>query len=210
MENSESGRALWRFSDGAVSISASMLLSLLLAGCACEGIPVLGYLAGLTQRENGVIIVATLLLFPTTLGIYGVFVMFFAAKEAVERRATRRGRTEGRAEGIVEGRAEGIVEGRAEGIVEGRAEGIVEGRAEGIVEGRAEGIVEGRAEGIVEGRAEGIVEGRAEGIVEGIEEGRRAERERIARMLAEYGVDVSPEFARKLNGSNDDAETNSA
>ena len=179
MENSESGRALWRFSDGAVSISASMLLSLLLAGCACEGLPVLGYLAGLTQRENGVIIVATLLLFPTTLGIYGVFVMFFAAKEAVERRATRRG----------------------------RAEGIVEGRAEGIVEGRAEGIVEGRAEGIVEGRAEGIVEGRAEGIVEGIEEGRRAERERIARMLAEYGVDVSPELARKLNGSGDAAET---
>ena len=181
MENSESGRALWRFSDGAVSISVSMLLSLLLAGCACEGIPVLGYLAGLTQRENGVIIVATLLLFPTTLGIYGVFVMFFAAKEAVERRATRRG----------------------------RAEGIVEGRAEGIVEGRAEGIVEGRAEGIVEGRAEGIVEGRAEGIVEGIEEGRRAERERIARMLAEYGVAVSPELVRKLNGSSDD-ETNSA
>ena len=170
MENSESGRALWRFSDGAVSISASMLLSLLLARCACEGIPLLGYLAGLTQRENGVIIVATLLLFPTTLGIYGVFVMFFAAKEAVEKRATRRGRAEGRAEGIVEGRAEGIVEGHAEGIVEGRAEGIVEG----------------------------------------IEEGRRAERERIARMLAEYGVDVSPEFARKLNGSNDDAETNSA
>ena len=84
--------------------------------------------------------------------------MFFAAKEAVERRATRRGRTEGRAEGIVEGRAEGIVEGRAEGIVEG------------------------------------------------IEEGRRAERERIARMLAEYGVAVSPELARKLNGSGDDAE----
>ena len=46
--------------------------------------------------------------------------MFFAAKEAVERHATRRGRIEGRAEGIVEGRAEGIVEGRAEGIKEGR------------------------------------------------------------------------------------------
>ena len=50
--------------------------------------------------------------------------MFFAAKEAVERHATRKGRIEGRAEGIVEG----IVEGRAEGIVEGRAEGIKEGR----------------------------------------------------------------------------------
>ena len=77
--------------------------------------------------------------------------MFFAAKEAVERHATRKGR--------------------------------------------------------IDGRAEGIVEGRAEGIVEGIEEGRRAERERIARMLAEYGVAISPELARKLNGSGDDAET---
>ena len=56
-----------------------------------------------------------------------MFVMFFAAKEAVERRATRKGRIEGRAEGIVEGR----VEGRVEGIVEGRAEGIVEGIEEG-------------------------------------------------------------------------------
>ena len=46
--------------------------------------------------------------------------MFFAAKEAVERHATRKGRIEGRAKGIVEGRAEGIVEGRAEGIEEGR------------------------------------------------------------------------------------------
>jgi len=43
--------------------------------------------------------------------------------------------------------------------------------------------------------------------VEGIEEGRRAERERIAKMLAEYGVAVSPELARKLNGSSGDAET---
>ena len=48
--------------------------------------------------------------------------------------------------------------------------------------------------------------GRAEGRAEGIKEGRRAKRERIARMLAEYGVPVSPEFARKLNGSGDDAE----
>ena len=97
--------------------------------------------------------------------------MFFAAKEAVERRATRRG------------------------------------RAEGIVEGIEEGIVEGIEEGIVEGIEEGIVEGIEEGIVEGIEEGRRAERGRIARMLAEYGVAVSPELARKLNGSGDAAET---
>ena len=57
--------------------------------------------------------------------------------------------------------------------------------------------------------AKETVERRAKrrGRAEGIEEGRRAERERISRMLAEYGVDVSPEFARKLNGSGDAAET---
>ena len=57
--------------------------------------------------------------------------------------------------------------------------------------------------------AKETVERRAKrrGRAEGIEEGRRAERERIARMLAEYVVAVSPELARKLNGSGDDAET---
>ena len=38
--------------------------------------------------------------------------------------AERRGRKEGRAEGLAEGRAEGLAEGRAEGLAEGRAEGV--------------------------------------------------------------------------------------
>ena len=41
---------------------------------------------------------ATLLLFPTSITLYGVFAMIFAAKEAVEKRARKRGRQEGRQE----------------------------------------------------------------------------------------------------------------
>ena len=87
---------LWFFLDGSASISFSMLLALLLYAGWCDGLPVLGWLAEVTRRDNGVIIVASLLLFPCTLVLYGGLTMFFAAKEAVERRARRRGRREGR------------------------------------------------------------------------------------------------------------------
>ena len=50
----------------------------------------------MSSGEDGVIIVATLLLFPTTVAIYGGFKMFFAAKEAVEKKARERGRKEER------------------------------------------------------------------------------------------------------------------
>ncbi len=87
-----SNRPVWRFFDGSVSISASMLLAILLSGCACGGLPLLGYLGMLTSRDDGVIIVATLLLFPTALALYGGLRMYFAAKEAVEKKAEARGR----------------------------------------------------------------------------------------------------------------------
>ncbi len=96
--------ALWRFFDGAASVSASMLLSVAVNACAfCNGLPLLGYLAALTNREDGIIITATLLLFPTTTALYGVFKMFFAAKEAAERKARERQR-QAREEGIREER----------------------------------------------------------------------------------------------------------
>lgn len=85
---------LWIFLDGSVSISFSMLLALLLNAGWCDGLPALGWLAEVTRRDNGVIIVATLLLFPCTLLLYGVLTMFFAAKETVARRARRRARRE--------------------------------------------------------------------------------------------------------------------
>ena len=85
-----------------------MLLAVLLAGCQrCQSIPVLDYLGILTDKDDGVIIVATLLLFPTSLALYGVLIMFFAAKEFVEKRAARQGRLMGREEGLEEGRKEG-------------------------------------------------------------------------------------------------------
>ena len=117
MNANTDSRLSWRIFDGSVSVSASMLLSVLISRCdACAGIPVIGFLKELTGQEDGIIIVATLLLFPTTAALYGVFRMFFAAKEAVEKKAMARGRQVGRQEG----HQEGIKEGRQEGIKMGR------------------------------------------------------------------------------------------
>ena len=127
-----------------------MLLAILISACPCGGLPLLGYLNWLTKQEDGIIIVATLLLFPTTAGLYGVFAMIFAAKETIEKRAMKRGRRVGREEGREEGRLAGREEGREAGIKEG------------------------------------------------VQAGRRAERARIAKMLAEHGVSLTPEVARRL------------
>ena len=105
MRDYDNNRPTWRFFDGSVSISGSMLLAVLLTGCqGCRSVPLLDYLGMLTAKYDGVIIVATLLLFPTSLALYGVLIMFFAAKEFVEKRAAQRGREEGRKEGREEGR----------------------------------------------------------------------------------------------------------
>ena len=110
---------LWRFVDGALSISVSMLLAALLRDClSCGGWPVLGYLHGLAARDDGVIIVGTMLLFPTTATIYGGIKVFFAAREAVRREAQEG--EKGRREGLQEGRQEGIREGLQEGRQEER------------------------------------------------------------------------------------------
>ena len=85
MRDNESSRPTWRFFDGAVSISVSMLLAVLLGDCeGCGGLPLLGYLKLLTERDDGIIIVATLLLFPTSMAFYGGMVVFFAARETVK------------------------------------------------------------------------------------------------------------------------------
>ena len=117
MNANADSRLSWRIFDGSVSVSASMLLSVIISRCdACAGIPVIGFLKELTGQEDGIIIVATLLLFPTTAALYGVFRMFFAAKEAVEKKAMARGHQVGRQEGIKEGHQVG----RQEGIKVGR------------------------------------------------------------------------------------------
>ena len=93
---SAGSRTPWRTFDGSIAVSFSMLLAVLLKlwkGAASW--PLVGQLHQMTQWEDGVIIVATLLLFPAALALYGGFTMFFAAKEAVEKRAMERGRRVG-------------------------------------------------------------------------------------------------------------------
>ena len=115
-ENGDGNRPGWRFVEGSVSVSVSTLLAILLSECACAGLLLLGYLSELTDRPDGVIIVATLLLFPTTLALYGGFAVFYSAKEFVEKRARRIGRAEGRVEGKQEERERISREAAARGV----------------------------------------------------------------------------------------------
>ena len=111
-DDQEGSRGWWRFFDGSASVSASMLVAVLLSRCVlCENLPVLGLLKTLANEESGVIIAATILLFPTTAVMYGGAQLIFAAKEAVERRAKERLKKQ-REEGRAEGRKEGVAEGR--------------------------------------------------------------------------------------------------
>ena len=71
----------------------------------------LSFLSRLATNETGIIMVATALLFPTAALLYGGLLMFFAAKDTVERwsrakdeKAMAKGREEGRKEGRKEGR----------------------------------------------------------------------------------------------------------
>ncbi len=81
------------FSDGSASISVSALLAVIInISPSLAGVWGLGFLYELSNKEDGVIIVASVLLFPSTLAVYGVSQMIFAAKEAVERRAMAKGR----------------------------------------------------------------------------------------------------------------------
>ena len=99
---------MWRFFDGSSAISASMLAAVLINGCGdiCVDLWGIRLLKSLTEQEAGVIILATLLLFPTTTVLYGGAKLIFAAKEAVEKKAEQKGRAQGLAEGQAEGRAE--------------------------------------------------------------------------------------------------------
>ena len=73
-----------------------MAIAVAISYCqSCAGLWGLGFLTGLTEKDDGVIILGTLLLFPSTIALYGVLKMWFAAKEAVERKAAERGRREG-------------------------------------------------------------------------------------------------------------------
>ena len=99
--NEGAGRSpSWLMADGAASISASMLVSVLLNVVpSFAGLWGLGFLQELSNKQDGMIVVATLLLLPTSFVVYGVSQVIFAAKEAVERRAMEKGRKVGLQEG---------------------------------------------------------------------------------------------------------------
>ena len=93
MESRAGRSSTWLMADGAASISASMLVALLInVASALAGLWGIGFLHELTKEQDGMIVVATLLLLPTSIGVYGVSQVIFAAKEAVERRAMEKGR----------------------------------------------------------------------------------------------------------------------
>lgn len=99
MGTNEGNRSTWRFVDGSLSVTASMATAVAISHCqSCAGLWGVGFFKGLTEKDDGVIILGTLLLFPATIALYGVLQMWFAAKEAVEKRAMERGRQEGRQE----------------------------------------------------------------------------------------------------------------
>ncbi len=99
-----------------------MWLAVALNQCStCAGWPLLGFLSRLATNETGIIIVATALLFPTAGLLYGGVLMFFAAKDTVER-WSRAKDEKARAKGMEKGREEGRKEGREEGKEEARRE----------------------------------------------------------------------------------------
>ena len=108
MDNDSTRRGLWRIIDGTASVSISMLLAALLkvwAGAA--NLPVIGLLHQMTRWEDGVIIVATVLLFPTAATLWGGTELFFTARELVKQRYEARGVTKGIVIGVEQGREEG-------------------------------------------------------------------------------------------------------
>ena len=104
MDRNINSWAPWRLFDGSIALSISMVLAALLKIWEdAVNWSVLGLLHQMTQWEDGVIIVATILLFPTALALYGGFAMIFAAKQAVDNWAYQRAQKK-LEEGVVKGR----------------------------------------------------------------------------------------------------------
>ena len=184
MENNrDSVRGVWRFLDGSVSISISMLLAVALNYCAsCAGVPVLGFLHELSHRDNGIIIVGTVLL-PTTAMFYGGAKMFFAAKEEYERRKAQREAERLRQNEDYEMRL----------TERGRQAGIQQERQ------RVNKLLDEHDVTLPPEVARSLVGDKEIGRQAGIHE----ERQRISNLLAEHDVALPPELARSLAGDTD-------
>ena len=133
----------WGFVDGSVSVSVSMLLAVLINYCqSCNGVWLVGFLKELSDKNAGLIVVATLLLFPSSTVIYGGAHLFFAAKEAFERKQ-RKLRQAAREAGLEEGLQEGQKQerkriGQAVAALTERGEPITQEEIARILEGEPE------------------------------------------------------------------------
>lgn len=94
---------LWSFIDGVAAFSFSMLICLVIrSNEVFAEVWGISFIYDLTHENDGLVAAMTLLLLPSAAILYGGAKMIFAAKEAVEKKA----REKGRSEGIAKGRAE--------------------------------------------------------------------------------------------------------
>ena len=91
MMNSDGNRTTWRFLDGSISVSASILLANAVSKCeSCSGLPVIGLIKRLTEQDDGVLIAGTALLFPVAVILYGGINMVFMAYAEYRRKRDAR------------------------------------------------------------------------------------------------------------------------
>ena len=91
MMNSDGNRTTWRFLDGSISVSASILLANAVSKCeSCSGLPVIGLIKQLTEQDDGVLIAGTALLFPVAVILYGGINMVFMAYAEYRRKRDAR------------------------------------------------------------------------------------------------------------------------
>ena len=111
---------LWFFLDGAAAFSLSMLVSLIIQSNEIFAeIWGVHFVKELTHQNDGLMAATFLLLCLSTAMLYGSMQMFFAAREAVQRKARARDERM-REEGREQGRVQGIEQGRQEGFERGR------------------------------------------------------------------------------------------
>ena len=102
----EPGGVPWQFVEGAISVSASIIMADAIARCdRCGGWPVVGFFKRLTEQEDGVIIAGMALLFPTALSfclggkmVFSAYYEYKRRRDALIDEVREEGREEGRKE----------------------------------------------------------------------------------------------------------------